>query len=1109
MFLPSTGMWSRLVLLAALAPSTWAQSGTCSETEECVSGCCSKEGYCGFGPDFCGDACISNCDAVAECGEYAETPGTECPLNVCCSEFGFCGTTEDFCGAGCQSGCDPVNVPSCSGQSTQDIYIGYYEGWNSQRLCDVVLPEDINVAPWTHLFYSFAGIDETEFTMTTTNPDDEEHMKNFVALKKKKPSLKTYIAVGGWDVGGKVFSDMTRFPGTRKAFIDSALSWLEDYGFDGIDIDWEYPAADDRGGAARDTANFVTFLSELREAMGTKYGLTATLPASYWYLKGFDVAGMAEYVDFLNVMTYDIHGTWDGNSDWTSSVVNPHTNLTEITDGLNLLWRNGVDPSKVLLGLGFYGRSFTLKDASCNSPNCEFSGGARAGECTATEGVLSDYEINRIIERYSADVQYDEEAAVNWITWGRDQWVSFDNAQTLKQKADYANGKCLGGLFAWALDMGGPGSLTNPNSLDPDDTSMAGANLEGGSDGTGLLYVGEEVLGDSPTVTAIAPVSIIWPKSVLDAPTTIGFGDGYPTSLELAWATTKTITVDGTPTVTSTITRYIMSTTIPLPAITTQTLNYYNWNLTDSVTSTVATLTPSLEIPPVVVTNDPNPLGEEGVTHLPIVTRTVSIPPWPWTTGGPPSPTCNANCGHKCYSFCDGPCLVDCGEESTSSFIDPSDENPPSVSKCTGPGCVNGGCTESGLCIERGCTGSDCHNRLCIGEDCIPTACTGADCVDGHCEGDNCQDHGCIGEDCDITRGEDDDDNDDDDNDDDDDNGGDDSGGSGICFGLRCLSWGCLGRQCSSSDFVCTGRDCRVVTCTGDDCENGICKGKRCQSQDTDCEAEEADVCTAYIYSSLVTPASTYSTTTVTSVCETITACAAAATTTTKTVDENGLDEGTATIVESATTSNAALVSFLDDQLESWWSTVFATTTSTTTTKTTTRTTTTTSALPTETSYDCHGSSRCGSFDGLAEFCDMAKSFLKDNTIYGTTDDSYDSGECYTDGKNAGFGCGVFVKGDDCEMPGRQIAAAYDHIFQESGGQCEICGHAYFADGCYVTVDYVSGCQNTNGPLQPIGNASIASISRPLYSSAALLSPTARPSSSPLPAATGAKLGTR
>ncbi|KAH1988861.1 hypothetical protein KXV97_002831, partial [Aspergillus fumigatus] len=107
---------------------------------------------------------------------------------------------------------------------------------------------------------------------------------------KKKPSLKTYISVGGWDVGGKVFSDMVRFPGTRKTFIDSAISMMTEYGFDGIDIDWEYPAADDRGGAARDTANLVTFLSELRAAVGTKFGVTCTLPSSYWYLKGFDIA---------------------------------------------------------------------------------------------------------------------------------------------------------------------------------------------------------------------------------------------------------------------------------------------------------------------------------------------------------------------------------------------------------------------------------------------------------------------------------------------------------------------------------------------------------------------------------------------------------------------------------------------------------------------------------------------------------------------------------------------------------------------------------------------------------------------------------------------------
>ncbi|THC87912.1 hypothetical protein EYZ11_012641 [Aspergillus tanneri] len=75
-----------------------------------------------------------------------------------------------------------------------------------------------------------------------------------------------------------------------------------------------------------------------------------------------------------------------------------------------------------------------------------------------------------------------------------------------------------------------------------------------------------------------------------------------------------------------------MPTTIPLPPITTNTINYYNWNISDIVTSSMGTLIPSIEIPPVVVTDNPNPLNKTGVTHLPYVTRTISIPPWPWTT---------------------------------------------------------------------------------------------------------------------------------------------------------------------------------------------------------------------------------------------------------------------------------------------------------------------------------------------------------------------------------------------------------------------------------------------------------------------------------------------
>lgn len=79
------------------------------------------------------------------------------------------------------------------------------------------------------------------------NSWDEDYYEDFNALKGRKPGLETYISVGGWDAGGKVFSNMARFPGTRKAFIDSSIQFMETHGFDGIDIDWEYPAAEDRG----------------------------------------------------------------------------------------------------------------------------------------------------------------------------------------------------------------------------------------------------------------------------------------------------------------------------------------------------------------------------------------------------------------------------------------------------------------------------------------------------------------------------------------------------------------------------------------------------------------------------------------------------------------------------------------------------------------------------------------------------------------------------------------------------------------------------------------------------------------------------------------------
>ena len=113
------------------------------------------------------------------------------------------------------------------------------------------------------------------------NTYDVDYYSRVVALKSRNPSLQVYISVGGWAAGGAVFSSMVSTSVRRQTFIESSLKLMNTYAFDGIDIDWEYPAAGDRDGVAADTANFVQFLKELRAACGNKFGITVTLPSSY------------------------------------------------------------------------------------------------------------------------------------------------------------------------------------------------------------------------------------------------------------------------------------------------------------------------------------------------------------------------------------------------------------------------------------------------------------------------------------------------------------------------------------------------------------------------------------------------------------------------------------------------------------------------------------------------------------------------------------------------------------------------------------------------------------------------------------------------------------
>lgn len=313
--------------------------------------------------------------------------------------------------------------------------------------------------------------------------------KDTTNVKSIKQDLSVFVSIGGWSFSDNntatqpLFGEISADAAKRKKFANNVVHFMRQYGtylivqclppmshgtdypnpgFDGVDLDWEYPGAGDRGGKPEDTKNYVLLVKTLRETFdssGSTFGLTFTAPASYWYLRWFDLPGMAKYVDWINVMTYDLHGVWDSENP-IGSIVQGHTNLTEIKTALELYWRAEITPAQLVLGFGFYGRSFTLEDPKCTKPGCPFSGASDAGPCSNTGGMLAYYEIMSLLQgpsskkRASGNKVHDKEAAVNYFTFNDDQWVSYDDKTTFKQKADWAKDIGLGGALIWASDLG-------------------------------------------------------------------------------------------------------------------------------------------------------------------------------------------------------------------------------------------------------------------------------------------------------------------------------------------------------------------------------------------------------------------------------------------------------------------------------------------------------------------------------------------------------------------------------------------------------------------------------------------------------------------------------
>ncbi|KAJ5848907.1 CAZyme family GH18 [Penicillium rubens] len=373
-------------------------------------------------------------------------------------------TISDFAAMGQISACGnkTVNHKTCSKDRYLSRVVGYYEGWSTRRPCHRFWPEQIPLGVYSHINFAFATIDPETYKVLPADNRDKDLYKRIAALKTYDPNVKILIALGGWtfnDPGptATIFSDLAASETKQKIFFESLINFLSVHDFDGVDLDWEYPEADDRSGKPEDYKNFPTFMENLRKALdgtGGRNTLSITLPASYWYLQHFDLKELAKHVSFFNIMSYDMHGIWDEGNKWTGSYLNAHTNLTEIKQGMDLLWRNDVNPDQVVMGLAFYGRTYTTS-GGCVEPGCEYLSGGFAGECSHETGILLNNEIMDIINKRNLESKLYKEATIKVVTWD-DQWVSMDDKETLGMKADFAREQCLSGVMVWAISHDTP-----------------------------------------------------------------------------------------------------------------------------------------------------------------------------------------------------------------------------------------------------------------------------------------------------------------------------------------------------------------------------------------------------------------------------------------------------------------------------------------------------------------------------------------------------------------------------------------------------------------------------------------------------------------------------
>ncbi|XP_025092710.1 acidic mammalian chitinase-like [Pomacea canaliculata] len=286
-----------------------------------------------------------------------------------------------------------------------------------------------------------------------------------IELKEKNPALKVLLAVGGWQIGSKPFLPMISDEDNMRMWIKNVVSYLRKYGFDGFDMDWEFPAT--RGSSPEDKYRYTRlmkglyeeFAEEAEETGREKLILTmATAAGTYFIDQSYEPRKLIHYMDYMLLMTYNYHGQWEKRTGHHTGLWRHRNDAPGEQSELHVEWSidywlsQGIPKEKLIVGLATYGMSYTLANPEVHGVHAPAIGGGRMGPFTKETGILSYYEICHNIQNNGWKTGWIEDQGVPYA-YGGDQWVGFDNIDSIKMKADLIMKRDLAGAFVWSVEM--------------------------------------------------------------------------------------------------------------------------------------------------------------------------------------------------------------------------------------------------------------------------------------------------------------------------------------------------------------------------------------------------------------------------------------------------------------------------------------------------------------------------------------------------------------------------------------------------------------------------------------------------------------------------------